>query len=413
MVAVIFFLLISLAVIFGAAGPVMKEMKISQDLLVSKKSYFLAESGVEDLIYRIEKGMKYDNNETLTIGSDSTAISVSGLSEGKEIISAANASGIVRKVKTSLTTGSAVSFHYGVQVGDGGLVMQNNSLVSGNIYSNGPVRGYNSNLIKGDAVSAGQNGFADGIHATSSVYSHTISNSTVDKDAYYVNISNTAVGGSFYPGSSDKPTSTLPISDDLIETWKNDASVSVINSPCPYVVDSNISLGPVKINCDLEIKGSAIITLLGPVWVAGDFKISNTAVVKIDSSLGKKSVAIVADNPANRLTSSKAILSNSVIFQNSGIKGSYILVVSQNRSAEAGGSEEAIEIKNSVSGDLLLYSGHGTISLENSVAIKEVTAYKIELKNSANVIYETGLTDLLFESGPQGGYSVADWKEEW
>jgi len=411
--AVIFLLLISLAVIFGLVSPVLRESKISRDLILSKQSYFLAEAGAEDLVYRLKTGRQYNINENLELNGFSAAVATVDLSgDEKEIISTADVFNLIRKIKIKLTTDSGVSFHYGLQVGEGGLVMENNSLVSGNVYSNGPVQGFNSNLVKGDVVSAGPDGLVDGIYATSSVYSHNISNTTIDGDAYYVDIFNSTVGGILYPNSSDQATSTLPIPDSTIEEWENAAALSEITSPCPYVIKSDISLGPIKIACDLKIQGSPIVTLFGPVWVTGNLEIENSAVIRLDSSLGKKSVAIIADNPSNRLENSRVMLKNSVRFEVSGIAGSYILVISQNNSSENGGSERAIETENSVSGDLLLYASHGEILLKNHANyLKEAAGYKIKLQNTANVIYETGLADLLFKSGPGGGYKISGWRE--
>jgi uncharacterized protein YebE (UPF0316 family) len=60
---------------------------------------------------------------------------------------------------------------------------------------------------------------------------------------------------------------------------------------------------------------------------------------------------------------------------------------------------------------LVAYASHGQITLSQSVSVKEVTAYKIILTQSANVTYDTGLPNTLFESGPSGGYDVTYWGE--
>ena len=86
-------------------------------------------------------------------------------------------------------------------------------------------------------------------------------------------------------------------------------------------------------------------------------------------------------------------------------------MLSQNKDAEQGGSEQAIDVKNSVNGDLLVYAGHGEIRLQNSINVKEVSAYRIRLKNSAEVRYETGVASLIFTAGPTGGYTLDKWRE--
>lgn len=414
-IATLFFLFISLIVISGSSSLVLKESKIIKNLIFSKESYFLAESGIEDVSYRIMNLKSVDSTEILKIDDFYATTTVVTLdTDQKEITAQGSVFNSIRKIKAKMTTDTSLSFHYGVQMGEGGLIMENNSLVSGNVYSNGPINGSGSNLIKGDVVSAGPNGLINSIHSTSSAYSHNITNSTIDRDAFYVNISNTNVSGTLHPNSPDQATSTLPISDEIIQDWEEAAAVSVIDSPCPYEINDDITLGPVKITCDVEIKGNPTIVLLGPIWITGNLTAENTAIIKIDSSLGGKSVAIIVDKPADRSTSSKILFKNSVSFQGSGSSGSYILVISQNNSAQGGGDVKAIDVMNTVSGAILLYSGHGEIVLRNSLGslgLKEVTAYKIRLQNSANVIYEKGLANMLFQSGPAGGYSFGNWSE--
>src|SRR3989344_2148337 len=111
----------------------------------------------------------------------------------------------------------------------------------GIVFSSGPIMGHNSNIVRGDVISAGPSGLADGIHATSSVYAHTISNSNIDKDAYYTTISGTNVGGVSYPGSPDQATSSLPISDAKIDEWKAEALAGgTYSSPCPYTISGTV-----------------------------------------------------------------------------------------------------------------------------------------------------------------------------
>ena len=411
--AVVFFMFVSIIVVSGAYTVSYKESKSSRDFGTSKKSFFMAESGLEDLAYRMIKGRNYDTVEILSLDGFFATTTVADINGDKEITATGAASKMIRKSKIKLANNDGVSFHYGVQVGDGGIVMENSSVIQGNVFSNGPIVGQNSNLVKGDIVSAGPSGSAAGVHATGTIYAHSISNSSADKDAYYVNISSTTVGGVLYPNSPDQATSSLSISDAQIDAWKVEAAEGgVHSSPCPYNISSNITIGPVKINCNLEIKGSPTVTIAGTVWVNGNIGIENSPIIKINSSLGANSVVVIADNLSNRTTSGKIELENSAQFQNSGTEGSYILFISQNNSAQSGGSEKAIRAENSIFGDVLVYAERGEIHLKNSISLKEVSAYKIRLSNSAQVIYETGLANLLFTSGPSSGYSIESWREE-
>ncbi len=412
LMVVTFLTFISLAVLYGVISPTVKNVSLSRGAINSAKSYYLAESGSEDAYYRLKSGKQLSGTEVLTLDGATATTTVADVgSNEKEIISVGDLLGGARKLKTSLTISSGASFNYGVQVGQGGFVMENSSSVLGNIYSNGTVSGSGSNIVKGDVVSAGSSGSVSGIHATSSVYARTISNSTIDGDAYYQNISGSTVSGTLHPNSPDQPVIGLPISDETISGWEADAETGgVVTSPCPYKIISNTIIGPKKINCDLEISGTPTVTLAGNVWVSGKIDIKNSPIIQVSSSLPGKTIAFIADNPSNRTSSSKIEIENSVTVNGSG-EGSYVLFISQNNSAESGGGERAIEVENSATGDILVYAGHGEVLLKNNISLKEITAYRVHLQNSAQVSYESGVASLLFTGGPGGGWNLNNWFE--
>jgi len=411
LVAVIFFLFASATIVLGITEPILKQARIATDLVRSKESYFIAESALEDVFYRLSNNKQVSSSETLNMDAGTVTSSVTNTTNGKQIIATANVNNKIRRMRADVILGVGASFNYGVQSGQGGFVLENSATLTGNIYSNGSIIGA-GNTIHGDVVSAGVSGLINNIHATGTAYAHTIQNSDIDADAYYVVKTSTAVGGTSYPNSPDQPLSGMPISDEHISELEADALAGgVLSSPCPYKISSNRTLGPVKITCSLEITGSPTITLGGPVWVTGNITIQNSAILRVSSDLGNSSAAIIADNPNNRTTSSQIDLKNSSQFFGSGLPGSFIFLVSQNNSAELGGGEDAISMDNSSSGSVILYAPHGLINIQNSAVLKEVTGYKIKAKNSANIIYDTGLMSTLFTSGPGGGYEVIEWKE--
>ena len=415
MVAVMLFMAVSITMVFGLVGPVVRQQVIVRDLATSRQSYFLAEAGVEDVVYRLKTSKAVSSTEVLNLNGSSATITTVDTLDGKEITSIADVRDLTRKLRTNIVLGSGVSFHFGVQAGNGGLTMENTSSVSGNVYSNGVVRGDGptNNIIRGSVVSGGPSGLIDNLYATSSVFAHTIRDSIIDGNAYYQSILNTTVLGTLYPSSPDQATSTLPISDEQIEEWKQVAlDGGIISSPCPYKITEATTTGPKKIACDLEISGNNYtITLAGNVWVEGNIIIKNSPTIRVASSFGNKGVAIVADKPSDPNNSGKISLENSAVFEGSGSPNSHVMFISQNRSAESGGSEVAIDVKNTVSGALLVYAGHGEILLQNNIDLKEIVAYKIRLKNTAEVIYETGIANLLFDSGPSGSYEILSWEE--
>lgn len=372
----------------------------------------LAEAGIDKAVYELNQDPNYagETNTALGAGTFTTTVAaVDATTKRITVIGRVPNSTSPRATKTVKTNVGinvdAVSFAFGVQSDEGGVDLQNSASVRGNLFSNGPITGANSNLIRGDAISAGPTGSIDGVYATGTARAHTIADSSIDQDAYYQSISSTTVGGTSYPGSADQSTSTLPISDAQVEEWKAAAAAGGTHtSPCPYTISSSVTLGPKKINCDVTISGSPTITLAGPLWISGKLIVKNSSTIAIDSSLGSQSVAVVVDKESDRINSSTIALENSTFVQGTGQPGSYVLFLSQNNSAQNGGDKIAIDIKNSANGAMLIYAGHGRIALENSINIKEVTGWRIEVKNSAEIVYETGLGNALFSSGPGGSW---------
>ncbi len=419
-VSVIFFIWISVTTILGLSNPIVRHISMASSATVSKESFYLAEAGIEDIVYRLKSGKPVGASQVLSINGNSVTTTVVDELGGKKINSLANNNNFIRKVETHLTLGTGVSFHYGIQSGRGGFVLQNSSSITGNVYSEGSVVGA-GNYIYGDVISAGSSGLVYGIHATGTAFAHTIgsgSQSTIiDKDAYYVTKTGTVnVAGSLHPGSPDQPTVPLPISDAQISQWESDALAggTISGASCSggtYTITSNITLGPKKIDCDLLVKGNDVtLTIAGPIWVAGNITTQTGPVIRMAASLGSQNVPLIADKPSSPTTSGIITIGQNTQFYGSGTANSFVFAISQNTSAESGGSTNAINMGQSA-GALVVYASHGQITLGQSVGVKEATAYKIVLTNTANVVYDTGLPNTLFSAGPSGGFEIASWKE--
>src|SRR3989344_256361 len=326
--------------IVGLVSPILSQVQMAKNLQQSKQSVFAAESLAEDMVYRFKTGKHVSASESLEVGGAEATASVTTESGAQHITAIGNTDDAIGSVRITLSLGTGIAFNFGVQAGEGGFYLDNTSSVSGNVYSAGPVVGAGGNIIRGDVVSSGGSGLVYGIHATSSIYAHTIGNAskptTIDKNAYYATtITNTAVGDSEFPGGTDPETKPLPISDEQIAEWEADAATGgVISGPCPYKLSSEtISLGPVKIECDAQIQGSSDVTLSGPVWVEGTLEIQNTSILRVDPLIEGTSIAIVADDPSDTEGSGRIVLQNSTEYHGAG-EGSFILLVSQNKSAE-------------------------------------------------------------------------------
>ncbi len=437
MVATILFLVVSLTIIFGLAGPIIKQQKMASQLVVSRQSYFLSEAGVEDVIYRLKTGLSVSSTEVLSLlGSTVTVVTTDALG-GKKIVATGDVKEAIRKVEVNLILGTGIAFHYGVQVGQGGLEMSNSSKIIGNAYSSGNIIGTNSARIQGTAIASGPTGIIDGMDIDGDAWSHTIrgistvggkathavlQNTTVTGNVIADSISNCAIGGTAKYDTRTSCTITgavttpnpavfvpadilpLPISEAQIDIWEAEAVGGGILGSQTWSSGTR-SMGPKKINGNLDMSGNAELVITGTLWVTGDIKLSNTSKIRLDVGYGSSSGVVIAGIDESATTGYIEI-ANSAQVLGSGSAGSYIMLLSQ----KEGIGSDAIKTSNS-SVTAILYAGEGQIEISNSAALKEVTAYKLEINNSATVTYESGLANNNFSSGPGGGYDILSWKE--
>jgi len=143
LVTVLFFLFISLSIVLGFGSAMVKNFKNTEDFVRSKQSYFTAESGLEDAVYRLTTGKTTAASMNLSLNGASTVTTITPSGAGNEIVSLGDYGSLNRKVRTVLNpTSTGASYGYGIQVGSGGFTLGNSgSGVTGNVYVNGDIFG--------------------------------------------------------------------------------------------------------------------------------------------------------------------------------------------------------------------------------------------------------------------------------
>ncbi|MEK7572329.1 MAG: hypothetical protein AAB493_00520 [Patescibacteria group bacterium] len=408
LVFIVFFLFISLAIIFGLVSPSIREFKNANMNLDSKKSFFLAESGLEDAFYRLSKNKQIGENETIILNSNPVNTTITTLLGNlKEIVSFADVSSYQRKISLTAQAGDGVVFKYGTQAGQGGFVFHNNSYVTGSVYSNGNIVGSNGAYITGDAFVAGATGSISnmriGYGGTGDANSHNITDSTITGNIYCQTGS-----GNNKPcdTSKDDPLAQdLPISDDNISKWKADATAGGTTNG-NVIISTPTTIGPRKIIGNLTIDST--LTIANTIYVTGNIIINIGKTVKLDSSYGATSGIIISDG--------YIIINNNVIFEDSGTAGSYILFLSNSTcDASISGSpcngNNATEVSNN-STISIVNAQKGTVYFSNNARVKEAVGNKIELKQNVGISYGSGLINVNFTSGPSGSWGIEGWKEK-
>ncbi len=152
-ITILLFVAIATSISIGIAAPTISSVKSAKDSLESKRSYAVAESGVEDVFYRIRNAKQVSSTEVLDVTGRQATTTITDLSSGKkQIDSLGDSNDRNRTIRTVIEQGVGVSFSYGVQTGKGGFTMNNNSQIIGSVYANGPITG--SGSITGSATSA-------------------------------------------------------------------------------------------------------------------------------------------------------------------------------------------------------------------------------------------------------------------
>jgi len=402
LVMVILFMSISLIVIFGVVNPIFRNIKVAADLLKSKQSLLLSDSGVADALYRVKNNLHISAEETLSFEEFTATTNIFDTIDGKTITAVSNYLDYIRKVEMKIIKGTGVSFFYGVQVGEGGFYLSGNSQVNGNIYSNGSITG---GTVTGSVISASTTGAISGvkvgINGVGDAHAHNVFDSTVEGNlkCQVGSGNNKDCNTSF----ADPEPVSMPISDDQISEWKEEAEAGdIINGD--YSPNDPVALGPVKITGNFNIKNT--VTMTGTIWVEGVLSFNNTQakIILATSTYGNKSGVIIVDK-YTEFSGGSQIMST-------GITGSYVmlLVTSDCPKSSYCSGKNAISAKGNA-GSVVLSAPHGTISFGGNSSAKEVMAEKVTTTGSVVIDYEVGLASLNFVSGPAGGYHTISFKE--
>jgi Tfp pilus assembly protein PilX len=137
------------------------QVKSSRHSVAKAQALHIAEAGIDKALNELNTDSNFAGESSVALDEGTYTTTVSSVDpNNKQVTSTAsipNAANPVAEVtvKVNVTLDlSSVAFNFGVQVGTGGLQMDNNSQINGNVYSNGNIYGGNG-IITGDATVAG------------------------------------------------------------------------------------------------------------------------------------------------------------------------------------------------------------------------------------------------------------------
>lgn len=421
---VLFFTFAATALLFSLGTALFADTSDFGKIARSKQVMLTAEAAVEDVAYRRVTDKDVDEVEEFNIGGVTAYATTTFNALWVEYTTRSEAefAGVVRRAE-AVVGEQNINIDFGLLAGTGGISMANNVDIYGDLYANGPVVGNNSAEIYGDAISAGPSGLLEGISATGSVYAHTINDINADEDAFYVvEAAASTVWGTRNNPWPDLPELPLPITDAIIQGWKDDildigTVIAATDPEClggTYSITNDISLGWVKIECDLEIRktgDTTVLTMTGPIWVEGNLDFRQGPEVRIDASLGRYSAQFIVDNESDRINSSQITIRNSTDFYGSGDSRSFVLLLSANEDSSLGGSNEAINIQQSANGDIIAYAANGLVTTNNGIDLIATVGHQIYLEQSSSIIYNVDVSKLFFPPAGDIVYELEDWEQ--
>ncbi len=370
--------------------------------VASSQALALAEAGVDKAVYELNQNASYAGETGTALGNGTFSTSVTPVSGNPVRITStgyvpSSVSPVARRtvVVTASVGTAAVSFHYGVQVGNGGLSMGNGATVNGSVYANGSIAG--SGTITGDAIAAGTSTLT-ATTVNGNATAHKLVSCTVGKDAYYYATSTCTVSGTKHPGTADSPALPMPISDSQIADWEATAAAGGVIAG-PYTLSGTKILGPVKINGNLTVNNGATLYLSGPVWVNGDTVFGNNSYFYVASTTGSAGAVLIGDATGQTAAHGIIALVNNTTIAGNGQAGSYPMALSTNT------SNAAIAMNNNAT-SIILYAPHGGISIANGASANQVTAYTLIMGNVSTLNYVSGLQNVNFSEGPGGSWAV-------
>ncbi len=246
--------------------------------------------------------------------------------------------------------------------------------------------------------------------------SYMIKDVTVGKKAYYQTLSGTVKanngadtctenenGPYCFDNSASQPPVNFPISDAQVAQMEAQAANggTVTCSPTCSITNGS-SIGPKRYDGDLTIVNGATVTLTGTVWVNGNLILENNSILQLSSAYGTDSGVVIADYPTDRTAKGKVNnLSNNADVRGNANPGTYIMLISMY--TDPANLQEAIGVNNNMTAGVL-YAPYGIINIRANGSLKEITARQVKLGNNASLVYETGLANVNFSSGPGGSW---------
>lgn len=405
--------------------------------LLSTKTLLAAEAGAEQTLYELNQNSAFSgfaseqnffDEGNLGRATYETEVTDGTISNEKLIVSTARLYRrssdttpiITRKVR--LTVVGTTPDSYSVQVGPGGLIMENSATISnGEVYVNGYLSMKNSSRI-GSAtnpvdvfvahINCPSGGGISYPTQCTSGQPITIENpARIFGDVCATNQTNgSGMSDGGLQAGCTAPAVSLPTHDrqaqiDAVVATRSGSSASCSGSQTrTYAANTHIT-GDVIISSNCEV------TVAGDVWIDGKFELKNSASIRVANSVTEMPVIMVDGDLASFDNNSDIIAnSNDIAFQFITYKSA---AGCSPNCTDVTGTDlynsrniNTIDIKNSsLAAGTNFYARWSQVTIQNSGSLGSVIGQTVYLKNTGNISFGNNL------SSGQSIWSIKNWQQ--
>ncbi len=406
---------------------------IEETIHASDQAWYAAWAGVDEIMYRLRAKQAFEAGYQLSpeVGNGATAsATIEGDNIQKTVRSTGYAEGIKKNIEVKIASSSnKASFIYAIQAGVGGIDLEGQTVItgsnntSGNIYSNGAIRGKSTSSGNSGSRILGSVWVVDyvggldgpstgGVYIQKNAWANVLFACRVTGDVKAPSPpSNCPYSGSF---SLNPAPPTMPLAGVDAEYWKNQAQAGGIwNGNCiidgsslDCTMGTNL-LGSKKIDGNVTVPSGTNLTITGPVWITGDFVIDSNNIFYTAEAVGKNSVVIIASSPSNPATLGQIVTSSNVSFLRNS-QGAGLIFISENTSDDCG-SGPAIETSSNTA-TVVFVALSGCVHINSNSILSGILAKRIYVENNSTIEFDPSMARAIVEPD-SGGWAVLGVKE--
>ena len=245
----------------------------------------------------------------------------------------------------------------------------------------GDVELFNSAVIDGDAVSISD--------------LEVNSGTTVTRNGYWAGArtgSGGTIGGTACQISSPGcPLTEYPDFSPIdFAFWQDMAERGGTQTGPITLFDETQTMGPLKVEGDLELNGDSELILTGPLWITDDLDIHDTSRIRLDPSFGSLGTVVLVDDRI-------LFTDNARVEGSGGSPSGFVLFVSRNNGADA----TTIEMRHTSNGEYALLYGYNFVALNDASQAVAAIGREVEVHQTARLNYL--LSETLLKSAEFAG----------